>query len=419
MNQSFKEKSKTILCKLHDDELKRWEELSKIESSTIKKYNQDCMLGSPVNDFFLPRNIEEKIEKSNPTNNHNLLTYDYINSYKRSYEICIEDEELIKKLVNLNEDIDKINFIIDIIDFINSDNKDKVFNDFEFITINFNKTSLNGKEQFDIVMNLVKKNLENILYLNSCINDLYNASNQSNIEGLLLKMISSECNKYINEKLLPHYKNIKMSYFDKFDQDGNLKQFSNEDLKNVIESLRELGVTQTFADIAKNILSKEIEKKQSKSYDWVVVTTNDNKLLSEAEYKKNKKIINKYFDIHKGIVKRPLTKAEVFECANLMLRNGEDESIIRTLFDKGLTKLENPIGRYIYNYEKIKYYAEQASMCDKIELMDQIIQEIVSSSPEEYNIWKGMFTPILAEVESRVPQSYQYEMKKVKEYKKK
>lgn len=331
--------------------------------------------------------------------------------------------------------------------------KEYIIGDIDKFSQYFSTSSLSSEDQFRVIMGLIGRNIDSgilsdnhfsyIPYSTSemkglnfdeAVNIVYDEDNKELLhqenkelsrENLDKKSILLESKNIEREKgdsymksIIPYYQIIKSYYFDKFDEVGKLQNFTEVDKQKIIDSLSSLGVTDAFLNIARKFLSKSIETKVKESFHWNSVSMVQNKKrYNDQEYKQIKKKISEFFDLRTGKTSRNLTEEEILYCANLMLEIGEDEKLIHVLFDRGFEKIDDPLFRYVEEYQKLRYYEEKLSIGEEIELMDQIVQEMLLASQSEYKDWEQLLWDVLQKVEHLLPNNYSYEMKKVKEYK--
>lgn len=102
-----------------------------------------------------------------------------------------------------------------------------------------------------------------------------------------------------------------------------------------------------------------------------------------------------------------------------MLKIGIDSKTIETFIDRSKPEYKNPIARYINNYDKLKYYEEKLEFKDNLETLDEMFKETFVAAPSDYQDWKQMLNQELTAIESKIPNTCEYELHKAKQYSKK
>lgn len=221
------------------------------------------------------------------------------------------------------------------------------------------------------------------------------------------------------EKFLNSHRIVKEHYFDKMDDNGNLKDFDINDVYKIDSALKELGVNDKVRSTTKRFLAKDVSKKS------IVKASTGVKIASigipQQEYIKLRKEVEKLYNIRSGKIVRPLSIDEVYYCAGTMLEMGEEISTIETLFDRGLKKEKDPVKRFESEHDKWVYYGEKFEREDQINEMNEIYQEAINSSEEDKKEWSKMLGDCLTEFEFKIPVKcrYEYEINKAKEFVKK
>lgn len=106
-------------------------------------------------------------------------------------------------------------------------------------------------------------------------------------------------------------------------------------------------------------------------------------------------------------------------CTSLMLKIGIDNKTIKTFIDRSKPEYQNPITRYINNYDKLKYYGEKLGFKDELGTLDEMFKETFVVTPSDYQEWKKMLNQELTTIESKIPNNCEYELRKAKQYIKK
>lgn len=345
----------------------------------------------------------------------------------------------------------------------------KVFVEFSALTKDLEKLDIPAIDYAAITLELLKRNIDtgileedskdskdrivlSVIATNNGLNDkilddissgkyeyLYTDENRNltdlekRVKQFIAEMIYSDENDSYADEFLNNYRVLKDHYFDKMDDDGNLVDFYVDDVIMVTSALDELGISPKIRNITKRILMKEVSKKPAFkgsnndiiNEDSIARVFKTNKVvrlgIPQQEYRKLRKKVEKLYNIHSGKPVRDLSIDEVYYCAGLMLEMGEEIGTIEVLFDRGLKKEKDPVKRFESEHDKWVYYGEKFGREDQISEMDEIYQEIISSSEEDKKEWSKMLGDCLKEFEFKIPfkRRYEYEIKKAKEFVKK
>ena len=408
----------------------------------IKDKNKDIAdLTSQIVLYYV--NFYKCIEKINSINknfhfpiNSNILKEEIFNLIKslvdrnstirlleKPYDKWIEDDIIFSEFNQFSEIIGNCNLSKDeqfyaVMDIIwrnaNLDLTKKINNnsDLSFYSIiSVEQVGFTDKEAIDVITN------DEYLYLitsdDSDLSELEKKQKKVLLDSIKLK----EENSIIEiSSIIEMHNIIKEHYFDKLDQNGKLQNFDEESFDKVISALKGLGVTNKFVSIARNILRKQLVCKDEKKI--VVPKVQQIKMgITDSEYKEIRKEIEQYFNIHDGKVIKPLCEEDVLYCASLMLKIDISTGLIKTLFDRGLKKIKDPIERYKAERDKLIYYQESYGIGNQISEMDEIYEEAIVALDDDKTIWRDMLSNSLQNIESKLPK-YEYELKKAKEYKK-
>ncbi len=377
------------------------------------------------------------------TSNVNVETTLNEDVIEKGMEMCISkliEINLVKRMIEIPYD----DWIID----------NSVFGDFESLTEVLDKTELSNEEQFSVVMDIIWKNLNTDLIKDDDIKDFkfYSvAVGQANgfsneqivdivsdekymylldkddseltpLEQRQKKVLvestaiyEDEKENYDLEKIRKDYNDIKEHYFDKLNDEGNLENFTSEDFNIVISKLEKFGVTRRFLNISRHILARCIKTVENKTIKWNSTITETVTTVNDDEYIRLKKKVEEVYDMHKGMVKRPLSTEEVYFYAGLMLKMGEQIGNVKTLFDRGLKKADDPVERYKLTRDKLKYYENELCLGEDIKEMDELYQEAISASRKDRKIWSSMLEEHLESLKYIIPK-YEYELERAKEF---
>lgn len=314
--------------------------------------------------------------------------------------------------------------------------------------------SLRLKEKLNLLMDEVKRNIENGILSsslehaiildpstvekkgltleemksfmeNSSISELLEKSDSElSQQELIVKEIIKEGTNSINaqelEKIISGHKLVQKHYLSREVKTGNDKAekvLTQQDIEKTIEGLTKIGITKSFCNSIKYLLEQNL-KKQQKSKTTIILTKkkeeNHKHFITDKEYKQIKKEILNYFNPYTGEVKGNPTEEEVLYCAQLMLKIDTEKDIVRTFFRKTEQELENPIAEMIKSEEKINYYKDKVVIDEELQTMNESFKEIFIATPDDYIFWKDTINQSLREIKRKLPGMYEYELNKAK-----
>lgn len=279
---------------------------------------------------------------------------------------------------------------------------------------------LRNVEEEGLTLKEVNKMMENISISDLIKKDEKELTPNEQKLKRIVKESSDTYNKEELDDISVGYTLIKENYILKGKKTENGKferTLTKKDIEKTVEGLLKIGVTTNFTNSIKYLLEKELIKKQNSKSNITLHKENQKEtkhFITDKEYKQIKKEILNYFNPYTGEVQKDLTEEEVFYCAQLMSKIDIDKDIIRTLFRKNDTQLENPIAQMVKTRDKINYYQDKLMIEEHIKTIDESFQEIFITTPNDYIFWKDIIKQELQEVEHKLPQSYEYEMQKVK-----
>ena len=223
----------------------------------------------------------------------------------------------------------------------------------------------------------------------------------------------------LEQKLIEYkriYRTLTDYYLSKTDS------FSLEDIEPFCLSLKELGISEILIGQIKYYLKKTISKrKTTERTEPQLKVENEvktSKYLSDKEYRRLKKKICQYFDMHQCLLVRPLSDEELCECAIMMAKIGVEEDVLKALFmryyQQESVREMNMFAKYSYFYDKLLYYAEKKGYQSDLEFINDCINEMMIASEEDYSFWKEEFTKEAQKLYYQVADNYEYEVKKAK-----
>ena len=353
----------------------------------------------------------------------------------------------------------EITFITNIIRILsldkgNGDLHNDIFVGFKILSSYLLSSSLNSKEQLFIIMNILEKNISagiltkkpeqstiidptlvnyDFKYLTkdqfikiACdkrFNMVLNSTNDDKLsekqknQKRELKEALESCSIQTNlGKIIENHKKIKEKFLDK------TKNYTYEDLEQIIEALKELELDDKLCTKFKWILERKLNKEKEPKYKKVEYIQNkqENKYLTDKEYKSIKKELRNYFDFYHMQKIRSLTEEEILYCTKQLLKIGENKDVIRLFLmimnrDNEEEKISiNPITKYLKNYEKIKYYEDKLNINEEMKTLEFCFKEIFIT--DDYSDWKKLIEEELNKVLSKISDSYEYEIYKASIY---
>jgi hypothetical protein len=215
------------------------------------------------------------------------------------------------------------------------------------------------------------------------------------------------------------HKLIKEHYFDKLDS------FTSEDIEIFLDNLRKFKLSENLINVFRNLLMREIEKRQKKEVVSPVVevkTVVETKpTMSRKQYNLVERELRKYFDLTTMEVVSPLTLDLQIYCVGLMLKLGITEDKIREILrimNKDGYSYDNPISMFVALQEKLEYYKDVEGVSEAIETMVGAMTELTFGTDVDYEEWQEFLSDELASTLKLIPKTYDYEIDKAKKGKK-
>lgn len=362
-----------------------------------------------------------------------------------SYKSIVHEYGFMDRLVSLLSNIDDPHYKDDVIT-----------DDFKDLSDCLVESPLKKNERFDIVMMLIKRNIDNnlttddrnILILDGPMlsksgisleildklvkkNKLNTIMNEMSEEELTAEekeikekifSIAKDTDLSIGEKYAKNHKILEQLYF------NNIDGYDSEDIKSIILALKNISISDEICDDIEYILNRNLTRRVKKQKREVTVHFSDSnkkeskKYISDKEYKEIKKELKKYIDLYTMMPTRDLSEEEVMYCANLLLKIGTEENLVKTLFfrsEKTANIKGNPIGTYNKIYDKLKFYEDGLLLQESMAVVNDYIREVFISTDDDYYFWKEQIAFELTNIINMLPKSYKYEIEKAKTYSKK
>lgn len=326
-----------------------------------------------------------------------------------------------------------------------------IIQDFHHVSLYLLNTPLKAKEQCEIIMSLVKNNIENEIFCydeNMAVIDIAkleekgipakdilkmaeegsaffllqaNDKELSEKELIIKKQLESTQQEYEEThsiNFIRSHKNIKKHYLDQPDS------YQKEDIDMIRKSLESLEVPKELCSIIYSFLNHNLSKREKNKKENVPICldlklTGTSSYLSDKEYKKLRKKIDPFLNLYTMEVKRPLSEEERIYCAHLLLKMKEEKSVIKTFFFRTEKKPNNPIGLYNHNYDKLKFYEKELGFKESIEAVQDYLGEIFIADRETYQYFKEGIQEEMKKMITKIPMDYDYEFSKSSSYEEK
>lgn len=367
--------------------------------------------------------------------NINTQTIDCTSSKK------IENEKAYQNLIHTKK------FVKIALAILKNTGKGNLIECFGFFSTLLITSNLSEKVKMDVVMYLVKRNIDlgiltsenspvlNILsirkyfpynieeekfieYLNTLDYATLLESKDENLskeERSLRKMIQENMEKdfEIRKNRITFHRLIKEHYFDK------VENYTKNDISFIIKSLKYLDIDPRLCASIEYILSKNIQKRETKSSKPCNSNIKSKKIvelpLTRKEYKQIYHEISNLYDIENQRAIRPLNIEELIYLVSLLNKiNIPEKEIIKCIqisykeFDSGY---KNPICEFNAYYEKMLYYSDNEDISAAISYIKGCIEMLfIPESKKSYEIWKNEIKNTIHDILPVLNQHYEYEL---------
>lgn len=332
----------------------------------------------------------------------------------------------------------------------------EVFIDFQYISEMLEESPLNGREMFAIVLRILEKNLATNIansemycfdikatetykfsymsrdeFMEFVRSDQYGILREKDVNELTLherKMLEeferfSEANPLNISSVVDGHRTLQESYFSKRDS------YTEEDVEEFIQVLRDFGTYESLLEIFRQIMLKEVGKRQKNTFVEPKSTPKvnreeDKKVLSKKEYNLLLRELREYFDIRTMEKVQPLDLDKQIYCVSLLIRLGFSEEkikgILKVINKDNDISCDNPVSMLIALFGKLSYYREIPGIGESLELMVSALNEMmmIGVSDSDYIEWKNLIGEELEHAMSLVPKTYEYEIEEGKKYSK-
>ena len=338
--------------------------------------------------------------------------------------------------------IDQILQRINLKRFINGqEEQSEIYIDFSELSSILNETNLKVREKAEIIIFILKKNLEKLnngFNINQLSNYQFKYTNFNEVKNLLLtnhyqqlcnnKLLSEieilkleEIKKVleINNQMIEQHKLIKEHYFDKY------PNIDTDDLKFIVTILKDLNIDKKLLDEIKGYFISTMEKniQQNKLQKPIIKKENsaislNTKNISEKEYNYYNRQLKQYYNLDTGKTIRTLSLNEQITCVCILQKMKiENDKINEILYKINKLNSKNPISIYIQMYDKYNYYKSNKKIENILYELDNYFKLIFISNDEDYELIKMFFEDGINEIKELIPKNYEYEYQKAKELK--
>lgn len=328
----------------------------------------------------------------------------------------------------------------------------EVFIQFEYISEMFEKSPLNARGKLAVILRFLEKNLStNIVSEDArCFDiqgiDEYKFSYMTREQflefvrtdeyGRLKSKEESELTEHERNMLeefekfsdlypldiapiIEKHRLIKQHYFDKVDS------FDSEDVEIFLGVLRELGIYDSLIEMFRQILFKEISKREINKVEDVVIkgkveVTQIQDRISQKEYNLLNRELKRYFDLTDMTCIKPLLIDEQIYCVSLLLKMGFNDIEIRKILkimNKNniyLSSEQDPIVLFTMLYERMAYYKDNLELQSSIKQIMDLFKEVFICNDEDYLVIKELIGEELKQTLQFIPSTYEYEIEEAK-----
>ena len=325
----------------------------------------------------------------------------------------------------------------------------EIYIQFDYLTDMLEESPLNARGMFSILVRLLEKNLStNITHQDARCFDIQQIDNyefkymtrdeflefvRTDEYGRLKQKEESELTEDEKRRLeefntysdlfpldiapiIEVHKLIKEHYFDKLDS------FTREDIEIFLDNLRKFKLSENLINVFRNLLMREIEKRQKRGEVLSYSQETKQKVVEEVtiskkEYNLIERELRKYFDLSTMKVVSPLTIDLQIYCVGLLLKLGISEDKIREILrimNKVGYSFDNPISMFVALYEKLEYYKDVEGVREAIETMVGAMTELTFGTDVDYEEWQEFLSDELTSTLKLIPKTYDYEIDKAK-----
>lgn len=200
--------------------------------------------------------------------------------------------------------------------------------------------------------------------------------------------------------------------------------YDESDIDELIEALKIMEAEDELCLIMRRCLERNLEKRRRKEIKQTVIDKNDifkinsntsKHYINDFEYRKLKKQVLEFYDLHTGELKKELSYEETLNIASIMIQLDYDKQevyafLIRALFNENKIESSNLLASFIHDYNKYIYYLGKESLLDILEYL----KEMMIVNDEDYAYWKSGVEETINELNKQLPHKvdYEYELAK-------
>ena len=322
-------------------------------------------------------------------------------------------------------------------------------NDEQIIFLNFDILSnllldsdLNTHEKTNLVFFVINKNIKlgiittnkQFILLSDIINHQFTNIDKIDLLDLLndpqFDIFMSSPNEFLDSETLTIRHEIEEftsthNYTKAFHEaykviDNTLNNQIPLDLKELINALKALKITEPLLDNIYYILNKKYSKKEVETTREVVEIPKEQK-LSDKEYNYYYKELRKYFDFYHMKPLKPLILEDQIYCVSLMLHLNYNKQKINEFLricNKDLFKnIKNPVILFNTLYPKLLYYADNILIKQAITNIEDCLKNMIDCPIKEYNEWEELLNTELINALDNTSKDYSYELTLAKQMK--
>jgi len=198
--------------------------------------------------------------------------------------------------------------------------------------------------------------------------------------------------------------------------------YDESDIDELIEALRMIEASDKLCLIMRRCLERNLEKRRKKEQEKFSKDKTENvskkviqekHYINDSEYRKLKKQVLEFYDLHTGELKKDLSYEETLNIASIMIKLDYDKQEVYAFLMRALKEQEteaNPIASFIHDYNKYIYYLGEESLLDILEYL----KEMMIVNDEDYAYWKSGVEEAISELNKQIPHKvdYEYELAK-------
>ncbi len=321
-----------------------------------------------------------------------------------------------------------------------NDERGEIFANFNELSSLLCELPLKIKEKFDIIMYIIKKNIDTGIliesnYFNMEVINNYSFKSAPKEEALAFaksktfwhledgnNITITEKERAIYEELKKvaimsseHIKPVVEAHFTlAFKLIHDLPNIDRENIDEIILAFEKCGLSKELVQEIKDYLNI-VAKKKSPTVTPVKRVINNKPILSNKELKTLNRELSQYYDFDSDNVQRPVTLDEELHVISIMQQLGFSENIMTNILNK-FKKIScmNPIVLYVRLYDKYAQYQDNEEVKKLLQELENYFQDSFICDNEEYSIIKMCFEDTFNKLLNLIPDNYEYEFKQAR-----